>query len=243
MKILASDDHALIRAGLHSVLRELGDDLDFIEACDGASTRSMLSKHPDIDLLLLDVRLPDCDGISLLTELQKEYPALPVIMLSAESDAVTVSKAIDSGAAGFLPKTSLNMVLIPALRLVMAGGIYVPPDVLRQETAVQPRTTTVANQPEDAPELRSLGLTGRQNEVLALLLEGKSNKQICRELDLAEATVKVHVRAILRALDANSRTEAVVAFTKRGFKVEDLQCSQHEALSRSRHSTLRFRPP
>jgi len=204
----------LIRAGLRTILQDLADDVMVVEAVDGAGAKSMLQAHPDIELVLLDVKLPDCDGLSLLGDLVLRYPSLPIVVLSAECESATVSRAINAGAAGFLPKTGLNMILIPALHLVLAGGIYVPKEGLagpqfQPDTPGRPPPEALA-----APE--SLGLTERQNEVLALLMQGKSNKQISRELDLAEATAKVHVRAILRALNVNSRTEAVVAFSRLG---------------------------
>jgi DNA-binding NarL/FixJ family response regulator len=251
VKILAVDDHALIRAGLRTILQELADDVTVFEAANGADAESMLLEHNDIELVLLDVKLPDCDGLSLLCDLVARYPSLPIVVLSAESDAAAVTRAIDFGAAGFLPKSGLNLVLIPALRLVLAGGIYVPKEVLgygglrsRPVPAGGPESTSLPGFPGDeagaAPD--PLALTERQNDVLARLLQGKSNKQISRELDLAEATVKVHVRAILRALNVNSRTEAVVAFSRLGHKLDEPMLKQPEALSRSKHANLRFHP-
>lgn len=247
MKILVADDHALIREGLRMVLRDFDEPVECVDAFDGASVCETLVAHPDVELVLLDRRLPDCDGMDLLGRLIEDHPALPIVMLSGEFDADTVSQALGRGAAGFIPKTSVTNVLVSALKLIMAGGVYVPPEVLRRE-----RTPRIPSSAEQAPtplmaalEVRNgaeldpsalghslgqshngvatvvtkasdLGLTDRQTDVLALLMEGKSNKQISRELDLAEATVKVHVRSILRALDASSRTEAVVAASRLG---------------------------
>lgn len=241
MKILATDDHALIREGLHAILRGAYPDLLFIEACDGASARQRLAEHRDIELVLLDVRMPDCDGIELMCQLHAQYPTLPVVMLSAESDVETVRRAIDNGAAGFLPKTSLNQILVSAINLVMAGGVYIPPEAMRRSPlhVLQPAPSTVTTSPVIAPaapagepivpSMQALGLTDRQADVLAHLLEGKSNKQICRELDLAEATVKVHVRAILRVLGVNSRTEAMVAAARLGFNIASSSVSDESA--------------
>jgi len=213
------------------------------EAVDGASTERSLAEHPDIDLLLLDRRLPDCDGIDLMERLLARHPALPIVMLSAEFDADLVTQAIQRGAAGFIPKTSVTNVLVSALKLIMAGGVYVPPEVLRREPrrVPQPAPAVADDPPGDtgadaAPAPAAalgngngqdtaarLGLTDRQVDVLALLMEGKSNKQISRDLDLAEATVKVHVRSILRALDASSRTEAVVAASRLGLSADNIR--------------------
>ncbi len=239
MKILVVDDHALIREGLRAILQGFDPDLVFIEAFDGRSALQRLNEYQDLELALLDVRMPDCDGIDLMRELHAYYPLLPVVMLSAECDADTVRRAIDTGASGFLSKSSLSQVLVSALNLVMAGGVYIPPEILRSQPArpapfMGQASSAVSTGPSDSVASSSLpasnvanressyaelGLTERQNDVLLRLLEGKSNKQICRELDLAEATVKVHVRAILRVLRVNSRTEAMVAAARLGLGV------------------------
>lgn len=207
MKILAADDHALIRDGLSAVLRRLGPDVRVLQAASCADVETALCEHHDIDLLLLDLRLGDGHGFDILPRLSRQHPDLPIVVLSGQYEADTVMQAIRLGASGFVPKTAMNDVLVSALQLVLAGGIYVPPEALN----APPAPPSSLRAPPNVP-----GLTGRQRDVLALLLEGKSNKHICRELGLAEATVKVHVRAILRALDARSRTEAVVAATRLG---------------------------
>jgi DNA-binding NarL/FixJ family response regulator len=252
VKILVADDHALIREGLRMVLRQFDVPVECVEAVDGASVRRTLEANPDVELVLLDRRLPDCDGLTLLQQLVESHPALPIVMISAEFDADTVSLALETGAAGFIPKTSVTTVLVQALRLIIAGGVYVPPEMLRREPRRAPQGTLAPDLAADgalaarsgfagglaafdtsgasvtdraAPPV-SVGrfaLTDRQTEVLALLMQGKSNKQISRELDLAEATVKVHVRSILRALDASSRTEAVVTASRLGLNPETVR--------------------
>lgn len=249
VNILLADDHALIREGLRTVLRGFDQEVACFEAIDGATTIRSLAEHPEIDLVLLDRRLPDCDGIELMQRLLERHPALPIVMLSAEFDADIVTQAIQFGAAGFIPKTSVTTVLVSALKLILAGGVYVPPEVLRREPRAPAHAhdgvAFVRQSPNgaahagiadaDTPNpglpiaeaahagVARVGLTGRQVDVLALLMEGKSNKQISRDLDLAEATVKVHVRSILRALDANSRTEAVVAASRLGLSAENIR--------------------
>lgn len=159
------------------------------------------------DLVLMDIQLPDVSGLSLLEELTQRLPQLPVIMLSADHDAGIVHHSLEQGARGFLPKSSLNQVLVSAIRLVAAGGVYVPPEAL-QKPAARP----AAAGPQAPVSIASLGFTARQTDVFRLLLQGLSNKQICRELDLAEPTVKIHVRGILRTLGVSSRAEVIAKY-------------------------------
>lgn len=204
MKILIVDDHGLVREGLRAILGSSDLAVQCTEAWDSASLWSMLEQHTDIALVLLDIQLPDVSGLSLLADLSAQRPELPVIMLSADHDAATVNQALEQGARGFLPKSSLNQVLISAIRLVAAGGVYVPPEALKK-TPSKP----AAPAPSAPVTVDSLGFTARQTDVFMLLLQGMSNKQICRQLDLAEPTVKIHVRGVLRALNVSSRAEAI----------------------------------
>jgi DNA-binding NarL/FixJ family response regulator len=162
----------------------------------------LLDQHSDLGLILLDLNLPDRNGFDLLADLRERYPATAAVVLSAFNDRDNVARALDLGALGFIPKSSTREVMLSALRLIFSGGIYIPTDILvRRETA-----------PVLAPaNPRDLGLTDRQVDVLALMMQGKSNKAICRALDLAEPTVKNHVTAILKALKVTNRTEAVIA--------------------------------
>jgi DNA-binding NarL/FixJ family response regulator len=219
MKFLVVDDHALIREAMHGVLRELCGEAAILEAASAAQAVGLIVQHPDLALILLDNKLPDRNGVELLRELRELHPTIAVVMLSAFSDRETVVEALDNGALGFIPKTDSREVLLGALRLILAGGTYIPPDVLARVPAA------AAPQPEKplAPQKRlapaDLGLTERQVDVLALMMQGKSNKLICRELDLAEPTVKNHVSAILKALNVANRTEAVLAVAALGWEL------------------------
>lgn len=168
-------------------------------------------------MILLDLHLPDRNGLSVLAELRERYPAISVVVLSAFNDYDNVTKALNLGALGFIPKSAERTVMLAALRLVLAGGTYIPPDILNREGA-----PTVAGAPTPGPDSAArvispadFGLTERQVEVLAHMIRGMSNKAICRKFDLAERTVKNHVTAILRALKVTNRTEAA-------FKVKEL---------------------
>lgn len=207
MKILIVDDHGLVREGLIAILGRSELAATYLEAWDVPSVRQGLSQHPDVDLVLLDIHLPDCNGMDLLRNIQSRHPALPVIMLSAEYDGNTVRQAIDCGASGFLPKSTLNQVLVSAIQFVIGGGIYIPPEALRM-SAVAPEAKQAAEQPP---------FTSRQMDVFRLLVKGMSNKDICRQLDIAEPTVKIHVRGILRALNVATRSEAIARASQLGW--------------------------
>jgi DNA-binding NarL/FixJ family response regulator len=163
-----------------------------------------------VDLVLLDVHLPDQDGLQVLASVVERHPAVAVVMLSGEKDQATMRRSLDLGAQGYIPKGETRDVLASALALVLAGGVYVPPAALHGAPMAAPPLP---------PDVSTLGLTDRQLEVLALLMEGKNNKLICRALDLAEPTVKNHISAILKALGASNRTEAALAVTRLGLRL------------------------
>jgi DNA-binding NarL/FixJ family response regulator len=216
MKILLVDDHVLIREAMRSVVRELDGAAVSLEAETARQAKDLLVQHPDISLILLDLRLPDRDGLEMLAELRSNYPGAAVVMLSAFNDRENVVQSLNAGAQGFIAKTATRDVLLNALRLVLAGGIYIPPEILTASGApVAPPPKSTAAEERRRPA--DLGITGRQMDVLALMMQGKSNKLICRQLNLAEPTVKNHVSAILKALNASNRTEAVLAVAALGW--------------------------
>ena len=182
MKILVVDDHVLIREALRGLFRDLKPDAVVLEAADAAQAMEQLAAQPDIALILLDLSLPDRDGLGVLAELRAGHPAISVVVLSGFADRANVMRALDQGALGFIPKSAGREVMMSALSLVFSGGVYIPPEILASKS------------PTAKPQLppSDLGLTGRQADVLALMMLGKSNKAICRRLDLAEATVKNH---------------------------------------------------
>lgn len=218
MKVLIVDDHALIREAMRGVIVELQGDAVVLEAGSGNQAMSLIRQHPDLALVLLDLGLPDRNGLEVLADLHENHPAMSVVMLSAFSDRENVVKALDGGALGFIPKAGSREVLLSALRLILAGGVYIPPDIL----VSTPTPAAPAGRPgpvEKRLTPAELGLTERQVDVLALMMQGKSNKLICRALDLAEPTVKNHVSAILKALDVTNRTEAVLAAAALGWNL------------------------
>lgn len=210
MKILVVDDHVLIREALRGVLRELkGEAAVIVEAQDSRQATGLIEQNPDVELVLLDLSLPDRDGLETLAELAERYPTVSVVVLSAYQDRDRVMKALDLGALGFIPKSTPREVMLSAFKLIFSGGIYIPPEILDRSKPVTPDAASIP--PRRQVSGADLGLTERQMDVLALMMQGKSNKAICRALDLAETTVKIHVSAILRALNVANRTEAVIA--------------------------------
>lgn len=228
MKILVVDDHPLIREALRLVLKGLDAAMYLLEAANRDSALAISSEHPDLSLILLDLTLPGANEFDLLRELREQYPAVPVVVLSASDQADVVTSALDAGAMGFIPKSSPNEVLVGALRLVLSGGVYLPPTVLRQ-----PAGPGAGARPPGRG-YRDLGLTERQAQVLALLIQGKPNKLICRELNLAEGTVKIHITAILKALKVANRTQAVIAVGMLGLKLPQI----HQAV-RTRDNNIK----
>ena len=224
MKILIVDDHPLILEALRHVLRQLDGDVLVLDARTAEEGRRLVAGNSDAGLLLLDLTLPGADGFSLLEELRDAYPTVPVVVLSASDRREDIMRAIDLGAMGYIPKSSSNQVMLQALRLVLSGGVYLPPVALAAgDAAAAAEAPPVV---EDAAGSRTtpgeLGLTARQAQVLALILQGKPNKVICRELGLAEGTVKIHVAAILRALNVSTRTQAVIEASRLGLQLEQV---------------------
>ena len=220
MKILVVDDHTLIREAMRGVLKELKEDATVFEATNCRQAMELVAEHGDLGLILLDLNLPDRDGFSALAELRERYPEISVVVLSGVQDRETVLKALDLGALGFIPKSGQREVMVSALQLVFAGGIYIPPEVLAREmpSPTQPSLNRASMGATPATPAE-LGLTERQVDVLALMMQGKSNKAICRVLNLAEPTVKNHVTAILKALKVTNRTEAVILVGEFGWEL------------------------
>lgn len=205
MKILIVDDHALFREGLCHVLTALDEAIQILEASDFDRAWHYVGANPDLDLVLLDLNMPDKDGFTALDTFTKHYPAMPVVIISASNQRSDVQRALDAGAMGYIPKESTSKVMLSALRLILDGGIYVPSNV----SELEPATTMAA-------DVSKLGLTPRQIEVLALLAQGQSNKEIAAKMSLAEATVKMHVTAIMKTLGVANRTQAAMAAEKLG---------------------------
>ena len=208
MKILVVDDHPLIIRALEQSLPHVDPRFDVIASANREQTLTALARHPDCALVLLDLTLPGARGLDLLAELRRDYPWLPILVLSATHDRATVGAALAAGARGYVSKTASSDALLDAIRTVLGGARGITVDIAHGGA-----------QPVSIPT-QGLGLTQRQAEVLQLLVQGKPNKLICRDLRLSEGTVKVHVSAILKALNVHSRSQAIVELTRRGVAVD-----------------------
>lgn len=204
MKILITDDHALVREGLKHALAAIEDGVELRLASDRAQTLAALQAQPDFDLLVLDLALPDVQGLDLLTEIRTRYPALPVLVCSGSGDTDLMFRCMDAGAAGYVTKSSPTEVIRGAIRLVLAGDTYVPSAMI----------TAVRRAHRAASGERSPTLTERHREILARVAEGRSNKDIARLLGLSDATVKAHLAVIFRVLKVTNRMRAVQALRR-----------------------------
>ena len=227
MKILLIDDHPLFREGMALLLDVVIKDLELevLQAgtCDEAF--ALLEARGPVDLVMIDIVLPGMSGIEGLRALHKRYPDMSRVALSSSDDRSTVLEAIDAGALGFIPKSSSKAVLLPALQLIMAKGIYLPSSVFLGGAGSPALPPVAAARPAASAAGSSvpsqLGLTPRQADVLYQILQGKSVKLIGRDMGLSPSTVKAHTSAVLRALNATTRTQAVVAAGRLGLRIDE----------------------
>jgi DNA-binding NarL/FixJ family response regulator len=200
MKLLVIDDHSIVLDGLAALLMSAKPDAVVLTAQDAGDARKLLSAHPDIDIILLDLRLPGFSGHEAISQFVRLRPDLPIIVLSSSEDPSDVRKAIALGALGYVPKSASRRALLSAIDLVMNGEIYVPALIVGHSDFGMRAGESVA---QIAPHL-----TDRQIEVLSMLSQGQSNKSIAVGLNLSEKTVKIHISAIFKALNVVNRTQA-----------------------------------
>jgi DNA-binding NarL/FixJ family response regulator len=217
-KVLLVDDHPLILSALKAMIEQMQPGVQVTALPSAAALREALQSDSEQDLVLLDLQLGDAQGFEMLSALRSGFPQLPVVVISASDRAVDVLAAIDLGAMGYLPKRMSTEGLADALKLVMEGGIFVPPLPLADLMAVAEPGTGPAPDAVygGALSVDDLGITPRQTDVLHLLLQGLPNKDIARRLGLSVETVKDHVQAVLRSLGVASRTQAVLAVSRMG---------------------------
>jgi DNA-binding NarL/FixJ family response regulator len=199
--IAIADDHPLMRAALAEALRPVDRGVRFAEAADYAGALALLRADPPVDLMLMDLHMPGADGMEGVRGARAAAPHVPLAVVSADDDPAIVRALLRLGVSGFIPKTESPAVIGSAVRLILAGGVYVPPRLLADSGAAAPAGEHDARPPP---------LTDRQMEVVRLLARGLSNKAIARELGVTEGTVKVHLLAVFRVLDVRNRTAAVL---------------------------------
>lgn len=201
-RVLLADDHEMVRLAMRAALAALGPDLEWIEAEDAPSAEARLGESPAPDLALVDLTMPGSQGVAWIAHLRRQWPAVRLVVVSAQEEPALVRQLIALGVAGFIPKSDRAAVILQAVRLVLSGGTYAPLRLLEDDGS---RAAAACEEP----------LTPRQQQVLECLARGLPNKLIARELGLTEGTVKVHLMAIFKALDVRNRTEAVLAAQRR----------------------------
>jgi len=207
MKILLVDDHTLFREGMRYVLQQLPEAVEILEAGNFPDGLTLATQHPELDLALLDLNMPGSEGPISIKFFHHRYPHIPVVVISGEEGRGVMEKVMNYGAMGFVCKNSAAQVMLSALKLVLSGGIYVPPQLLqRQGLMVDKQSEQI-----DGRSLRTneYGLTARQMQVLTHLANGLSNKEIAEQMCLAEGTVKIHIATMYQILRVSSRMEAV----------------------------------
>ena len=205
MQILLIDDHELFRSGMATALRMLDESVAILEADSIASGLSVIeTTSSTLDLVLLDHELPDGNGISLLQRIRMKHPLIPVAMLSGVECPKLMKQALEAGALGYLPKATSTPIVLSAIHLMLSGGIYVPPKLLPSLGASLPSHAVQAKVSDE-------GLTERQLEVMNLIGQGLSNKEIAWRLNISEGTVKAHVTVILKAKGVHSRKLLIVS--------------------------------
>ncbi len=211
MKILLADDHALIRSGLRCELAELSVTMDFVEAWDADSLQRMFEQHRNLDLALVDLTMPGMEGASTIGALRTQYPAVPLVVVSGLDGGKQVQDVLRAGAVGFIPKSAVGQLVLPAIRLVLAGGQYLPPQLMVTLDAqdLPPTALDVSAMSKTAQPSRVEALSPRQEEVFTLMAKGLSNKMIARTLNISEGTVKSHVATIFDVLRVHNRVSAI----------------------------------
>ncbi len=205
LRILIADDHPLYRDALELVVNDVYPSATIVSCASQAEVLDVVRSDDSFDLILLDLKLPDATGFTCLTLIRNRTSVTPIVIVSAIEDATTMREAIEYGATGYLPKSSTKTTMRNALQLVMSGGVFLPATAIssgwfRRSPAQHPKSS----------DTEHCLLTERQQTVLELMAEGKSNKAIANELSITEITVKAHVSAILRKLGVSNRVQAAM---------------------------------
>jgi DNA-binding NarL/FixJ family response regulator len=204
-RFVIADDHPLFRGALREAVSGLFEHVEIGEAGSFEDVAKLLDRGGEVDLILLDLNMPGVRGFSGLMYLRAQYPSVPIVVVSANDDPTVIRRCMDLGTSGFIPKTLGIEEMRAAIKRVLEGGVWTPPDVDLSAGADTESANLMA---------RLASLTPQQVRVLMMLSEGLLNKQIAYELGVSEATVKAHVSAILQKLGVESRTQAVITAAK-----------------------------
>jgi DNA-binding NarL/FixJ family response regulator len=215
IKVLMADDHALFRDGMRYVLQQLADEVEILDSGNFQDALQLVHDHPDINLALLDLNMPGSEGVPSIQFFHVRYPNIPLVVVSGSDHRDDIESVMESGAMGFISKMSSSKIMLSALRMVLEGGVYLPPQLLQQAVSHVEQGETLSSR--RSQRAAKFGLTARQLEVLIYLAEGLPNKEISKKMNLAEGTVKIHTAAVYQALHVNSRLEAVSAARRLGF--------------------------
>jgi DNA-binding NarL/FixJ family response regulator len=213
LQVLLADDHVLFRDGMRYVLQQLSEQVHIICAGDFAETLMQAEAHPGIDLALLDLNMPGSDGVASIRIFHHRFPGIPLVVVSGSEQRTDMQCVMEYGAMGFISKMSSGKIMVNALRVVLEGGIYFPPQLLENADSLPGQSKT---DEQASVQLHNHGLTKRQLEALQYLAEGLSNKEIALKMNLAEGTIKVHVAGAFQVLQVNSRMDAVRKAQKLG---------------------------
>lgn len=227
MKILIADDHELFLKGLEFILEQNLQNITITTAQDYTEIFSILEQDKDFDLVITDLAMPGANWLTAINKIHNLLPETPIIIISAVFDKELLQQTLDIGVAGYIPKTANNNLIISAINLVLAGGMYIPHELLY---STKSQTFPSEKQKEYITPLKNLekitetqtdgtkkALTERQIDIVKCIAEGLSNKQIAYKLNLTEGTIKVHITIILKLLNVKNRTSAVIEAAKRGY--------------------------
>ena len=232
MKILIADDHELFLKGLEFILQENFPKIELTTAQSYTDIFSVLEQQNSFDLIITDLAMPGASWLPAITKIHQLLPETPIIIISAVFDKEILQQTLDIGVAGYIPKTSSNSLIISAINLVLAGGVYIPHELLytAKNTPISQKSQkeymaplkTLEKLAVNSTEGTTKGLTERQIDIVKCIAEGLSNKQIAYKLNLTEGTVKVHITVILKVLNVKNRTSAVIEAAKRGYISDNL---------------------
>lgn len=207
MKVLITDEQSLFRDGLSLRLKEIKEDIIILQSSSLAEMQKILSRETDTDVLILDIDLAELNITDIINKIKTITPNIKIVAISSSEDIRNIKKILSLGAKGYITKRSDSNILSGALKLILDGGTYIPQAVLNN---------TLDYSSYNSQSCLKKNLTNRQSQVLDLIAQGKSNKQIAYDMGVSEATVKLHINALLRSLKVNNRTQAVITAQKLG---------------------------